>query len=299
MTDLRIRSAAFAEINRRVQICGSSLPWEEIIRTFRIGEEEIFITNRARGIFKPKQMQRGILSVKSTSPRTGRTRRYVDDRLGETLFYSLQGDDPLGHDNRRLKEAFDDQTPFIYFFGVSAARYEVLWPAYVLRWLPNELKIEIRVTDNIVDDSASSVVREDTRRYGARQVQQRLHQAAFREMVLDAYDGRCSLTGFPVRALLHAAHIYPDGHQNGFAAVTNGIALSALHHLAYDGKLIGIDPDGRVEVSERILSQKDGPMLEDGLKALHKQLMRFPRDSDLRPDKDALAFRFEEFRAAI
>lgn len=299
LNDDQIRSAAFAEIGRRVQIHGPSLPWEEIIKTFHIGSEEIYLTNRARGIFKPKKMQKGILSVKSTLPRTGRERRYIDDRRGELLYYAFQGSDPGGHDNLRLKEAFEDQTPFIYFCGVSPARYEVLWPAYVTRWLPDQLKIEISIEQQQLVGYDSSVVREDARRYNTRSVQQRIHQSAFREMVLDAYGGRCALTGFPVRQLLHASHIYPDGHESGLPTVNNGIALSALHHAAYDGKLIGIDPDGRIKVSDRVFIQEDGPMLEEGLKALHGQIMRFPRNPDFRPDRDALAYRFEEFCAAI
>lgn len=115
-------------------------------------------------------------------------------------------------------------------------------------------------------------------------------------MVLDAYGGRCSLSGLPVRTLLTAAHIYPDLHELGVAHVTNGIALSTLHHTAYDTKLIGITPDYRVEVSDRIFSETDGPLL-DGLKALHKTKIRLPREVELRPNREALAFRFEEFQS--
>lgn len=297
MDDVQIRLSAFAELNRRVQIHGTTLPWEEIIRTFKIGEEEIYIANRARGIFKPRQMQRGILSVKSTLPRVGRMQRYIDDRRGESLSYSFQGDDPLGHDNQRMKEAFEDQTPFIYFHGVAAGKYEALWPAYAAQWLASELKVEIQIGPTVLDAVSSSVVREEERRYCTHAAQQRIHQAAFREMVLSAYGDRCSLSGLPVRALLNAAHIYPDGHINGVATVTNGIAMSTLHHAAYDGNLIGIDPDGRIDVSDRIFRQKDGPLLENGLKALRGTRMRFPEQNDLRPDRDALAFRFDEFLA--
>ena len=42
----------------------------------------------------------------------------------------------------------------------------------------------------------------------------------------------------------------------------NGIPLSKIHHAAFDAHLIGIDPDYRLHVSERLLAQNDGPMLE-------------------------------------
>jgi predicted restriction endonuclease len=48
--------------------------------------------------------------------------------------------------------------------------------------------------------------------------------------------------------------------------VTNGIPLSKTHHAAFDAHLIGIDPDYRLLVSDRLLSHKDGARLswEDG-----------------------------------
>jgi predicted restriction endonuclease len=50
--------------------------------------------------------------------------------------------------------------------------------------------------------------------------------------------------------------------------VPNGIPLSKIHHAAFDAHLIGIDPDYRLHVSERLLGQNDGPML-NALKGLN------------------------------
>lgn len=287
--------AAFVELKKRVEIHGQPLPWNEIVKTFRIGDEEVYIANRARGIFRPRQMRRGVLSIKSTLPRVGRARRYVDDRRDESLFYSLQGSDPTSHDNLYLKESFEDQTPFIYFHGVAPGSYEALWPAYVSNWTPEQLRVEIQL--GIIRSNATPQIdlREEERRYRTQIAQQRIHQSSFREMVLFAYDNRCALTGLPVKKLLEAAHIYPDGHTLGRAKVTNGIAMSTLHHVAYDSKLLGIDPDGTILISERVFAIKDGPLLEFGLKDLHKSRITFPKQPELRPDKEALAYRFEEF----
>jgi putative restriction endonuclease len=50
-------------------------------------------------------------------------------------------------------------------------------------------------------------------------------------------------------------------------------------------------------VSERLLGQRDGPMLE-ALKRLNGGTIHLPnRDKD-RPDRDRLALRFERFKAA-
>jgi predicted restriction endonuclease len=98
---------------------------------------------------------------------------------------------------------------------------------------------------------------------GQRLVKQRLHQASFREAVIGAYRGRGPLSGLPESMLLDAAHIVEDQHDSlGQPSVRNGIPLSKIHHAAFDARLIGIDPDYRLHVSERLLAQNDGPMLE-------------------------------------
>ena len=101
------------------------------------------------------------------------------------------------------------------------------------------------------------------RRYALRAVKQRLHQASFREAVISAYNGRCALSGLPEPLLLDAAHIVADTDMRlGQPVVPNGIPLSKIHHAAFHTHLIGIDPDYRLHVSERLLIQTDGPMLE-------------------------------------
>jgi putative restriction endonuclease len=97
--------------------------------------------------------------------------------------------------------------------------------------------------------------------------------------------------------LLDAAHIVKDKHEKlGQPVVPNGIPLSKIHHAAFDAHLIGIDPDCRLHVSERLLVQKDGPML-DALKYLDGGTIHLPTRIKDRPDKDRLAMRFERFKA--
>jgi putative restriction endonuclease len=78
--------------------------------------------------------------------------------------------------------------------------------------------------------------------------------------------------------------------------IANGIALSKIHHAAFDNHLIGIDPDGRVHVSERLLMLHDGPLLEQSLKAVAGALIRLPRTKQFHPDRERLAARFEQFK---
>jgi len=61
--------------------------------------------------------------------------------------------------------------------------------------------------------------------------------------------------------------------------------------------LIGIDPDYRLHVSERLLVQHDGPMPE-ALKGLNGGMIHLPSRNKDRPDRDRLAQRFARFTAA-
>lgn len=73
------------------------------------------------------------------------------------------------------------------------------------------------------------------RRYVTRVMQQRIHQARFRAIVLLAYSVRCTICRLHDHPeLLDAAHILPDGHPRGEPIVPNGLALCKLHHAAFD-----------------------------------------------------------------
>ena len=77
--------------------------------------------------------------------------------------------------------------------------------------------------------------------------------------------------------LLGAAHIVPDANEQlGQPVVPNGLPLSKIHHAAFDAYLIGIDPDYRVHVADRLLEQHDGKMLE-ALKLLDGGQIHLPR----------------------
>ncbi len=114
------------------------------------------------------------------------------------------------------------------------------------------------------------------RRYALHAVKQRLHQSSFREAVITAYNGRCALSGLPEPLLLDAAHIVAHADEKfGQPVVPNGIPLSKIYHAAFDAHLIGIDPNYRLHVSERLLGQRDGAMLE-ALKELNGRIIHLP-----------------------
>jgi putative restriction endonuclease len=114
---------------------------------------------------------------------------------------------------------------------------------------------------------------------------------------LSAYGGRCAISHLPEPRLLDAAHIVMDAYEQlGQPVVSNGLPLTKIHHAAFDAHLIGVDPDYRIHVSERLLEIHDGPFLELGLKGIAGQVIQLPRRSEDHPDRDRLALRFEQFK---
>jgi putative restriction endonuclease len=299
--DAPIRAAAFAHL-RRLQELHDHLDSSHLAGGFGFEGERVPFINPRRGIFKPQRM-RYLLSIKTVFPKVGAKVWYDDQREvhrqiydgEETVDYAFMGSDPDAADNRWLREAFEYQVPIIYFLGVSPGRYQAIAPAFIAGW--DALALRARVGFGMAG-AATPPSDSFERRYALRTVKQRLHQASFREAVISAYQGRCALSGLPEPMLLDAAHIISDGDEKwGQPVVRNGIPLSKIHHAAFDAHLIGIDPDYRVHVAERLRAQNDGPMLE-ALKRLHLSSLHLPgRDRD-RPDRDRLATRFETFRSA-
>jgi len=301
--DTLMRLAAFERVRLLSELHGQ-LTARELSPGFVFEGERIPLVNPQRGIFKPRQM-RFLLSIKTVFPKPGARIWYDDQRKvhrqifegDETVDYAFMGKDPDAADNRWLREALEDRIPIIYFLGIAPGRYQAMLPAFVSGWDAKGLKARIAFG---LAEQDMFVPPENAleRRYALREVKQRLHQASFREAVITAYNGRCALSGLPEAMLLDAAHIVADKDEFlGQPVVPNGIPLSKIHHAAFDAHLIGIDPDYRVHVSEKLLIQHDGPMLE-ALKGLAGGRLHLPGRPKDCPDRDRLALRFERFRAA-
>ena len=301
--DTRIRKAAFDHVRQLTQI-KEHLTAADLKPGFIFEGQRIPLVNPQRGIFKPKQMQY-LLSIRTVFPKVGSKVWYDDQRdvhrqiyEGEELVdYAFMGDDPAAADNRWLREAYEWQIPIVYFLGVAPGLYQAIFPVFVMDWDASTLKA--RVGFGIADAEAWTPPETAAeRRYALREVKQRLHQSSFREAVIAAYKGRCALSGLPEQRLLDAAHIIEDRHEQlGQPVVPNGVPLSKLHHAAFDAHFIGIDPDYRLHISDRLLVQHDGPMLE-ALKQLRGGQLRLPKRKADWPDRERLALRFERYLAA-
>jgi putative restriction endonuclease len=126
-------------------------------------------------------------------------------------------------------------------------------------------------------------------------MKQRLHQPAFRARVISVYETKCAICRLGHGRLLDAAHITPDNDETSSTSVTNGLSLCKIHHTAYDINIVGIDPDYTVHVRPDILTEKDGPMLEHGIKEMDKGKLWVPAAPGERPDQARLENRYKEF----
>lgn len=88
---------------------------------------------------------------------------------------------------------------------------------------------------------------------GVAEVSGRLAQGVFRQMILNAFDGKCGITGIPIRELLIASHIRPwSKFPKDRLDERNGLCLSRLHDAAFDRGLITFDEDLRLVLSKRL-----------------------------------------------
>ena len=103
--------------------------------------------------------------------------------------------------------------------GVAPQRYTLIWPTYIVGWSAADLKAKLAFGALLADATAWTTPAAPERRYALRLVRQRLHQATFREAVLTAYGGRCTINqgsqftcaAFPDVLREHEVKISMDG----------------------------------------------------------------------------------------
>lgn len=256
-----------------------------------------------KGIHRPKEMRGpAALTLLTSAPRPGRAAPYADelDTESRSVLYHYR-DGPIDQaDNRALRAAFTEQVPLIYFHGITPGQYMVVQPVFVTADDPGARAVLLEVGLPVIDLQGEGLRSpEDARAYALREVRFRLHQQRFRRQVLTAYRHRCTVCALREPALVQAAHIVEDPEEHGIAAVVNGLALCAIHHLAYDRNLMGIDPDGVVHIASRLLGETDGPMLREGLQGFHGKGIVLPQHRSDRPDRNRLAQRFDAFSNAV
>lgn len=198
------------------------------------------LVSAPKGIYKPADLPYALsIKIKLGSP-------YADGVPvptpggGWLLEYHQEGPDPVARDtmftNRGLMWCIADRVPV----GVlrertpasrHAARYDVLGLALPVRWSDGRFYFEslnpkaVPVVDPVSDvleamaraevDQETAAESEaldddyDARLRIYRQIVSRQGQAAFRAVLLEAYSGRCAITGFDAVPALEGAHLRP------------------------------------------------------------------------------------------
>jgi predicted restriction endonuclease len=130
----------------------------------------------------------------------------------------------------------------------------------------------------------------DERERALRAIRIRRGQSGFRNALLEAYGGRCAITGCGVEDVLEAAHIVPY-----FGPCTNqtsnGLLLRADLHTLFDCGLITIDPLTRTVVISDALRNSSYAKLSG-------RALRPPRDDSKGPTRRNLEKRYRSFEIA-
>jgi putative restriction endonuclease len=295
--DDELRAVVFAYVQRLRARYGGRIPRAELSAGVQFRGERVPIWNYQKGIFKPAVLGRdgAALSVQTSveSP-------YEDEHDPDAghFIYKYRGTDPSNPDNVALRNAMEWQRPILYLVGIDPGVYDAIFPVYLIADDRAGLQFTMMADQPAVSLDASSPMVEARREYATHAVMQRLHQQQFRRVVLRAYRERCAICRLGHVDLLDAAHILADRHPKGAPVVTNGLGLCKIHHSAFDTNILGIDPDARVHVRADILIEVDGPMLKHGLQEVHGAMLALPREVGSRPNREFLAERFAEFKAA-
>lgn len=296
-TDRAVRQQAFDFLSELSVRYGDVFPRSALETGFMHGDVTIPLVS-PRGIFKPKVLNLP-LSI-TTSPNSPYNDTFTSDGL---LNYCYQGTDPNLVDNRLLRAAMEAGVPLVYLHGILPGKYVAAWPAYIVSDDPSALRVTVAVDTaidfpdpDLMQDAIVDVERRIRRGYATRETRIRLHQRAFRERVLRAYNTQCAMCRLRHQELLDAAHIIPDSDDEGEPAVSNGLSLCKIHHSAFDLGIVGVRPDCIVEVREDILRETDGPMLRHGIQEMNGVKLALPSRASDRPSIAALERQYEIFR---
>jgi putative restriction endonuclease len=297
-TDRQLRAAAFAYLDR-LAAHGRSLVRQDDLAPFSFQGSAVRLMATQQGIWKPKELE-AALSFRTVYARDPSKRPY-DDEPGSDGFlrYKWRGVDPNHPDNRALRQAMALALPLIWFQGVASGVYYPIYPVWLAAEEPHGQQFVVSLSEEALR-VRHDLIGEDpelVRAYAERMVKARLHQPLFRQRVLLAYQGQCSICRLRHTRLLDAAHVLSDS-EGGEPVVTNGIAMCKIHHAAYDADIFGIDPTYKVGVRPDVMTEIDGPTLRYTLQEIDGSRIQLPARRAAHPDPELLEVRWQRFQEA-
>lgn len=299
--DDTIRAAAFAYLDALLTKHGGRLSYRDL-ESFEFSGQRISLIQRMRGIRVVAGLP-AALSILTTYRARPEDRPYEDaEGLDGYLRYKWRGTDPDNYDNVALRTAMQLGKPLVWFFGVAPGTYVPVYPVWLVGEERAQHQFVVAADAEMKGQWLNPEINHPVdialrRQYAHATVKLRLHQRVFRERVLIAYRSQCTLCRLRHPELLDAAHIKEDS-EGGEPVVTNGLAMCAIHHRAFDADVLGIRPDYAVEVRQDVREEKDGPTLLHALQGMHHRTLTLPRSRRAWPNTELLEERFERFLLA-
>lgn len=146
----------------------------------------------------------------------------------------------------------------------------------------NEISSNYSMNSNCEDNPHAL---DDEKRYA--EIKARRGQPIFRMLLIEAYGGKCAVTQTSIEGLLEAAHITPHAEGANYSA-NNGLLLRADIHTLFDLKLLSIDQNMRIHLSESIKNTNE-------YGHLHLKDITRPNLNKYDPDCYALGTRHNKF----
>ena len=299
--DDELRAAAFAFLTQLTARTGGIVKREDL-RQFTFQGKRISLEQNMRGI-RVIQGNSVAISILTTYRQRPEDRPYEDD-IGPDGYprYKWQGTDPQASDNVALRVAMELRKPLAWFVGVAPGLYEAVFPVWLVDEEADQHQFVVALDEAMETAWQQEVLLtapDEVRRreYALGVIRRRLHQPDFRRRVLLAYERQCAICGLRHAELLDAAHIKEDA-DGGEPVVTNGIAMCAIHHRAFDALVLGVTPKYAVEVRKDILEEQDGPTLLHALQGVHGTTLVLPTRTVQRPDTELLEQRYQRFQQA-
>lgn len=125
------------------------------------------------------------------------------------------------------------------------------------------------------------------------EVKVRRGQQFFQQMVLNAFDSRCGVTGIGLRPLLVASHILPwRSHPSERLNPQNGVCLSRLHDGAFDRGLVTFDDNLRLVLSKELRAAVTNATLKQSFAEFEGERLLIPHKG-LPPKAEFFAYHRE------
>jgi putative restriction endonuclease len=262
------------------------------LRTFLSGGKRVHLKGQ-QGIFKPAGLSEP-LSITTTIDSD-----YTHDPIeGSRVLYDYVSRSP---DNDALKRAAESELPLIYLLQVKRRpnpEYVIFAPVYVVGWDDEPRRFLIDLSEQKPGEPITPAprlgqmdipvlrgeIREMKKTYEITTVQRRLYQVLFRNTILSAYRDRCAICLLHVRPLLDAAQVCSDRDPKPVIEVSDGIALCATHHRAFDANILRFDDDYTIRID---LPGEAGAGEQAMLLAYQGKTLALPSDERLWPRRSA------------